>query len=259
MANLTENATLSSVVSLRPSTSIHAADRLPPAKDSKPDIIFRIGKDHLRRFIRWVTHTYPLDAIGYEDELLFATIAVERAQNIPQFNFAVDDDTLPLLSKYPRTESCAKLHTIMNHIMNAICEDEVLGTIFQSLRIFPVTNMCKAGDVGQLVNLIKIPKDACIRLQSSPRKQEQELADELNDFPGAWFSLTPRWSDCTHMLSVLPWNNKWLVAFGEREAFAVYFNRKDDAMTVHTKTAVRNFILIPILTSTYVYLFINLN
>ena len=48
-----------------------------------------------------------------------------------------------------------------------------------------------------------------------------------------------RLQECTHMLTLVPWANRWHFALAQKQAFASYFHRKEADIATHTKDVVR--------------------
>jgi hypothetical protein len=221
------------------------AHRMRPPKDAMPDVVVLAQPSHVRRVARSLSWFFPFRVTGYVPEpgYLFLELvseeeeAVIMEEHMPpgerRAGLSVPQDWLQAAPSYFAThfnateqdqgqqEAMAKKLRRLAAALYRLARDPSYATVAPMLRFFPVLGEVPAGQGQSLLHGLD-PEADRVRVQVSPRPCERDIGQTIPDE----FPLTPRWEECTHMLSVVTFEGRWLWSLAKRDFYQPYFDMK---------------------------------
>ena len=172
----------------------HVSVEMPPthnsaicAAETTAAVVLRVGRDHAQRLAK----RFSGEEAGAHAEYASLGVKVLGMQ---------DKGDLMLLALREKTPDALK------QFISTFCTDQVVSVLPTLTRIFPTLASIPRHDLARIMPVIRAAcgtQDvaACkFRLQGCPRSLEQEVGPELAKLG---LSFTPRFADCTHVLSVV--------------------------------------------------------
>ena len=223
------------------------AHRLRPAKDAMPDVVVLAQASHVRRVARSLSWFFPFRVTGYVPQpgYLFLELVSEAEEaalmrerrppgelraglQVPAAWLAAAPACFALhlrrlaedVSPAAAEAAAARLRRL-SAALYRLSRDPSYATVAPMLRFFPVLGQVPAGQ-GQALLQGLDPELHRVRVQVSPRSCEREIGTTLPDE----YPLTPRWEECTHMLSVVKFEGRWLWSLAQRDFYQPYFDMK---------------------------------
>lgn len=223
------------------------AHRMRPPKGAMPDVVVLAQPSHVRRVARSLSWFFPFRVTGYVPQpgYLFLELVSEEEEaaimeehmppgerraglSVPQewleaapSWFATHFNTEGERKTGAEEEATAKKLKRLAAALYRLARDPSYATVAPMLRFFPVLGEVPAGQGQGLLHGLD-PEVDRVRVQVSPRPCEREIGQTLPDE----FPLTPRWEECTHMLSVVTFEGRWLWSLAKRDFYQPYFDMK---------------------------------